>query len=64
VADAGAAIEEGLRLLADDGAARAMGEAGARFAATHRGATRRTLEALAPLLGRALGAPAGTPREG
>jgi 3-deoxy-D-manno-octulosonic-acid transferase len=64
VAEAGAAIEEGLRLLADDGAARAMGEAGARFAATHRGATRRTLEALAPLLGRALGAPAGTPREG
>lgn len=64
VADAGAAIETGLRLLADGEAARAMGEAGARFAATHRGATRRTLEALAPLLGRALGAPARTPREG
>lgn len=50
VADADAAVAEGLRLLGDPEAVRAMGEAGARFAATHRGATRRTLEALAPLL--------------
>ncbi|MCA3179514.1 MAG: lipid IV(A) 3-deoxy-D-manno-octulosonic acid transferase [Burkholderiaceae bacterium] len=64
VADADAAIAEGLRLLADGEAARAMGAAGARFAATHRGATRRTLDALGPLLRRTLGAPAATPQEG
>jgi 3-deoxy-D-manno-octulosonic-acid transferase len=54
VADASAAVAEGLRLLRDEAAARAMGEAGARFAATHRGATRRTLDALSPLLERAM----------
>ena len=41
-------------LLGDPRAARAAGAAGAAFAATHRGATRRTLEALRPLLERAL----------
>jgi 3-deoxy-D-manno-octulosonic-acid transferase len=55
VTDADAAIAEGLRLLGAPQAARAMGEAGARFAATHRGATRRTLDALAPLLATRLG---------
>ncbi len=55
VADADAAVAEGLRLLADPGEASAMGEAGARFAATHRGATRRTLDALAPLLASCVG---------
>ncbi len=57
VADADTAVAEGLRLLTDPGEARAMGESGARFAATHRGATRRTLEALAPLLSLCLGEP-------
>jgi 3-deoxy-D-manno-octulosonic-acid transferase len=57
VADADAAVAEGLRLLTAPGEARAMGESGARFAATHRGATRRTLEALAPLLSLRLGEP-------
>jgi len=54
VPDADAAVTEGLRLLGDPRAARAAGAAGAAFAATHRGATRRTLEALRPLLERAL----------
>jgi 3-deoxy-D-manno-octulosonic-acid transferase len=52
VADAQAAVVEALRLLEDVSAAEGMGEAGGRFAATHRGATRRTLEALAPMLAR------------
>jgi 3-deoxy-D-manno-octulosonic-acid transferase len=55
VTDADAAIAEGLRLLDDPAAARAMGAAGAGFAATHRGATRRTLDALRPLLAACLG---------
>jgi len=54
VPDADAAVAEGLRLLGDPRAAGAAGQAGAAFAATHRGATRRTLEALRPLLERAL----------
>jgi 3-deoxy-D-manno-octulosonic-acid transferase len=54
VADAHAAIATALRLLADDRSAAAMGEAGARFAETHRGATRRTLDGLAPMLARAV----------
>jgi 3-deoxy-D-manno-octulosonic-acid transferase len=52
VANAQAAVVEALRLLEDVSAAEGMGEAGGRFAATHRGATRRTLEALAPMLAR------------
>jgi 3-deoxy-D-manno-octulosonic-acid transferase len=54
VADAHVAIATALRLLADDRSAAAMGEAGARFAETHRGATRRTLDGLAPMLARAV----------
>lgn len=54
VADADAAIGQALRLLDDLSAAAAMGEAGGRFAAEHRGATRRTLDALAPLRARAI----------
>jgi 3-deoxy-D-manno-octulosonic-acid transferase len=49
VDDAGTAVAVGLALLADPGAAGAMGEAGQRFAAEHRGATERTMAALAPL---------------
>jgi 3-deoxy-D-manno-octulosonic-acid transferase len=52
VADAQAAIAAGLALLADPPAAQAMGRAGAEFAARHRGATDRTMAALAPLLAR------------
>ena len=52
VADADAAIGRALALLADPAAAAAMGEAGRRFATTHRGATRRTMDALAPLRAR------------
>jgi 3-deoxy-D-manno-octulosonic-acid transferase len=64
VGDADGAVGEALRLLADAQAAAAMAEAGQAFAARHRGATRRTLEALAPLLGRmpaALSAAGGLP---
>ena len=52
VADADAAIAAGLALLADPEAAQAMAEAGARFAAEHRGATERTMAALGPLRAR------------
>lgn len=54
VADAGDAIATGLRLLADEAAATAMSDAGERFARRHRGATLRTMEALAPLLERSI----------
>lgn len=57
VADADEAIVAGLALLADPAAARAMAGAGERFAAEHRGATARTMAALAPLRAR-LGHPA------
>jgi 3-deoxy-D-manno-octulosonic-acid transferase len=57
VTDADAAIATGLALLADPFAARAMGEAGERFAAEHRGATERTMAALAPLRARLRAAP-------
>jgi 3-deoxy-D-manno-octulosonic-acid transferase len=57
VDDADAAIETAIALLADPVAAAAMGAAGERFAGLHRGATRRTLDALAPMLTRALGRP-------
>jgi len=52
VADAQGAISAALRLLADAPAAAAMGGAGEAFAAAHRGATQRTLDALTPLVAR------------
>jgi 3-deoxy-D-manno-octulosonic-acid transferase len=57
VADAQGAISAALRLLADAPAAAAMGGAGEAFAAAHRGATQRTLDALAPLVARLPPAP-------
>jgi len=54
VADADAAVAAALR-IAHDGAVRAaMSQAAERFAQAHRGATARTLAALAPLLTRAM----------
>jgi 3-deoxy-D-manno-octulosonic-acid transferase len=50
VADADAAIGQCLALLGDEAARRRAGECGARFAAQHRGATGRTLAAIAGLL--------------
>lgn len=55
VGDAGEAIDAALALLADPDERRRVGQAGARFAATHRGATQRTIDAIAPLLGRTMG---------
>jgi 3-deoxy-D-manno-octulosonic-acid transferase len=52
VPDADAAVAQGLLLLGDGPGARAMGDAGARFATAHRGATARTMAALAPLRAR------------
>jgi len=52
VADADAAVALGLSLLADPAARSGMAQAGRRFADAHRGATARTLAALAPLLER------------
>lgn len=46
VADARAAVAAALQLLADPARRQAMGEAGRRFAAAHRGATARTLAAI------------------
>jgi 3-deoxy-D-manno-octulosonic-acid transferase len=46
-ADATDAIDTALALLADPAKRAAMGEAGTRFAHAHRGATQRTLQALA-----------------
>jgi 3-deoxy-D-manno-octulosonic-acid transferase len=57
VPDAVAAIATATALLGDPQAAAAMGAAGERFASQHRGATRRTLDALAPMLAGALGRP-------
>jgi 3-deoxy-D-manno-octulosonic-acid transferase len=56
VADAEEAIAQALRLLADPSRRQAMADAGTGFAATHRGACRRTMDALSPLLERTLGA--------
>ena len=47
VADAGEALAQAQRLLQDAAARRQMGEAARRFAAMHRGATERTLTAIA-----------------
>jgi 3-deoxy-D-manno-octulosonic-acid transferase len=52
VGDAANAIEEGVRLLGDAERLAAMAEAGRQFAGEHRGATRRTIEALEPMLRR------------
>jgi 3-deoxy-D-manno-octulosonic-acid transferase len=46
VADAGEAVRKALELIAQAGALPEMGMRGARFAAEHRGATRRTLASL------------------
>lgn len=58
VADADNAVVRGLALLGAPDEAAAMSAAGTAFAGAHRGATRRTLAALAPLLDGALGPPA------
>jgi 3-deoxy-D-manno-octulosonic-acid transferase len=50
VADAGEALRQSLDLLGDPVRLRTIGERGLAFAARHRGATRRTLDALAPLI--------------
>jgi len=50
VADAGAAVSAALALIGDAPARQAMGDAGERFWQAHRGATQRTLTALAPWL--------------
>jgi 3-deoxy-D-manno-octulosonic-acid transferase len=50
VVDAADMLEQARRLLSDDGARSAMGEAGSRFAAAHRGATARTVELLQGLI--------------
>lgn len=57
VADPHAAVEMALNVLTDSAQATRMGAAGAGFAAEHRGATQRTVMALAPWLSR-LQAPA------
>jgi 3-deoxy-D-manno-octulosonic-acid transferase len=50
VADAGALMAEAAALLADDGRRGYMGQQALSFASRHRGATRRTLALLQPLL--------------
>jgi 3-deoxy-D-manno-octulosonic-acid transferase len=50
VADAAAAIDAALALLADPAARATMGAAGTAFAQAHRGATQRTVTALGPWL--------------
>jgi len=52
VRDAAGAVAAACVLLADEGARTRAGECALRFAAAHRGATGRTLEAIAPLLAR------------
>ena len=54
VADADEAIATGLTILSDPVRKRAMAEAGTDFASRHRGATERTVTALAPLLAASL----------
>jgi 3-deoxy-D-manno-octulosonic-acid transferase len=49
VADAADLMAQAARLLADDPARNAMGQAGLAFANRHRGATARTLALLPPL---------------
>ena len=52
VTDAAAALTGAVELLADDDRRRRMSEAAHAFAAAHRGATQRTMDALGPLLAR------------
>jgi 3-deoxy-D-manno-octulosonic-acid transferase len=52
VADAAAAVEAALALLAAPDLAERMGRAGLAFAAEHRGATERTMTGLAELRAR------------
>ncbi len=54
VADADEAIATGLAILSDPARKQAMAEAGTDFASRHRGATERTVTALAPLLAASL----------
>jgi 3-deoxy-D-manno-octulosonic-acid transferase len=54
VADADDAIATGLSILADASRKQAMAEAGTDFASRHRGATERTVAALAPLMAASL----------
>ena len=44
------AVEEALEILSNPPRRQAMGEAGSRFAQSHRGATERTMDLLTPLL--------------
>jgi 3-deoxy-D-manno-octulosonic-acid transferase len=50
VRDARDAVTQGLAILGDPADARAIGDAGRSFAGAHRGATERTMAALAPVL--------------
>jgi 3-deoxy-D-manno-octulosonic-acid transferase len=56
-------VTEALRLMADPAQRQAMQQAALRFASAHRGATQRTLDALAPWLSAALAASPSAPRE-
>ena len=56
-------VTEALRLIADPAQRHAMQQAALRFASEHRGATQRTLDALAPWLSAALAASPNAPRE-
>lgn len=60
VADADAAVTAALRIAHDDAERSAMSQAAQAFAQAHRGATARTLAALAPLLARAMPDDAGS----
>lgn len=53
VADAAAALAAAVELLSDDDRRRRMSDAAHSFAAAHRGATQRTMDALGPLLSQA-----------
>ncbi|HVL58294.1 MAG TPA: 3-deoxy-D-manno-octulosonic acid transferase, partial [Burkholderiaceae bacterium] len=55
VDDAAAAVSAALAIAVDSPRRQAMSQAGLAFAQRHRGATERTVAALAPLLDRALG---------
>ena len=50
VADAEAAVRAALQLISDEDRRKEVADAGRRFALQHRGATARTLDALAPWL--------------
>lgn len=60
--EAHAVVTEALRLMADPAQRQAMQQAALRFASAHRGATQRTLDALAPWLSAALAASPNAPR--